>query len=1184
MRDLLTVLAGLIILVLVAALAVPPFIDWRGQRHYVDAVLSRAAGFDVRTDGAIEIRLLPIPRLTLERLRMGQASSHDASLDAQAVDTRIALTPLLSGEVRFMGSQVRRMEIKLPTGTGTNWRVPRSLLSDETLRRSWIFEDLAIGQLLLTNVDPRTGRTDQAYAERVQVQSQSLAGPWRAEGQVDSTRFTLVTGEIAPSGPTVLKLSTEGEGQPRVSLDARMFLERDGALLVPRFEGAARVVGPADIVAVPYTAAATFKTDGPAAVIDTLSVEAGEGGAPLRLSGSGRFDGGDRLLSVHLEGRRVDLDTLLAAYRDAPEERRRASRIQPPVPIEIGLKLDGLALAGEELAGVTGRVSLAQERLGIERLDFTAPGQTRVSASGEISLASGPAANGRVALSTRSADRLASYLARLGIADIGAEALAGRALEASGDLVASDTVVSVRNLQLRLGDATLTGAVRYTAPETSARGRVDAQIALRGLDLDVLPRLTGIFDAGRAMDFGLTLDARDVGYGAGERGGRISARLSSEDGGVAIDVLEIADLAGANASLRGRITPDGAGRIGGRLRARRADPLIALVGRASLGGIAEIVPRFLREAPLEAAVLVTSTPRNAGDPALVTKLSGTAGGGGLEAEATSVQGRISELRATLSTAEAGGWFGSADAARRIGPARLELAGKREGSGRLRLDLNGDVAGLRVATRESFGLSLDDDEVESGEAQLSTADLRPLLGRLGQDLAKPVDAEIRARLGRRQDMPRYELTGRVGESVVEADLSGPTPRDLSGRILLGRISLPWLLSSLALGAEGERPAASNAAWSSERFGPALDLPFGGRVTVRAATAELGRGLTADRAEFSLATTPDGIAIGDFGANVLGGRLTGSLTVARQGGRASLMGEGSTAGMSLSSLLGPPFSGRLSGTLRFGGAGESPAGIVASLGGAGTAELENLEIAAADPGAILRAVQRALRSDDTLVPARLQALASAELDRAPLKSTKAQGQATLVSGALRLSPLVAESDAATWQGSAGIDLRTLTLDVRGTLTARELPPKWSGAPPYLSLGWAGPVGRAARRIDVGPLTNGLASVVLARELDRIETFELDAAERMRLNSRVEMDRARRAAAEEAARLARQREEAERQRLEAERQRQEAERARLDAEHIMGGANRPHEAPATRSPVLAPPVEIRPPAQGGAPASGG
>jgi hypothetical protein len=289
---------------------------------------------------------------------------------------------------------------------------------------------------------------------------------------------------------------------------------------------------------------------------------------------------------------------------------------------------------------------------------------------------------------------------------------------------------------------------------------------------------------------------------------------------------------------------------------------------------------------------------------------------------------------------------------------------------------------------------------------------------------------------------------------------------------------------------------------------------------------------------------------------------------------VIGETSLSGVSMSELLGRPFrDGRISGNVRFGGSGESPAGVVANLGGAGTIEFEKLELAGADPEAIGRVVPRALRAEDALTPARLQPIAAEELDRAPLRVAQARGQATFVSGSLRVSPLVAETSAATWQGSAGVDLRGFTLDIRGSLTAKELPRNWAGTPPYIGLGWAGPIGRASRAIDVGPLSNGLASVVLTRELDRIETFELDAAERMRINSRVEMDRARRAAAEEAARLARQREEAERR---------EAERSRLEAEQFLSTGRFPDGIP-QRVPALAPPVDIRPPAQGGA-ASGG
>lgn len=1169
MRDLLTVLAGLVILVLVAALAVPPFVDWRGQRAYVDAALSRATGLSVRTDGAIEIRLLPTPSLRLERLQVGGTSPQDAALDAQDVETEIALTPLLSGEVRFLESRIRRMEVKLAAGTAGDWRVPRSLLSEETLRRAWVFEDLAVGQLLLTSVDPQTGRTDQGYAEDVRLQSQALAGPWRAEGRADGTQFTLVTGEIALSGPTNVKLSTEGAGQPRFSLDSRMFLEAGtGDFFLPRFEGTSRIVGLREAVPVPYTVSAAFKTAGRLATLENVAIEAGEGGSTLRLSGTGQLALDQRRLSVTLEGRRLDLDGLVAAIQAS--DRRDAWPPSPRMPVDVALKLDGVALGGEELAGVSAHASLAGDRLAIGRLEFTAPGQTRVTASGEASLASGGGANGRVSLSTRSADRLATYLGRLGIADIAAESLAGRPFEASGDIVAAHPIASLRNLQVRLGEATMTGALRYTAAEAASRARIDAQVAIQGLDLDALPQLTSLFEAGRRVDLGLILDARNVGYGAGERGGRIAARFTSEGAGLTIDLLEITDLAGANASLRGRITADGGGRIGGRLRARRAAPLVDLVGRASLGGLVELVPPFLREAPLEAAVLASQAPASSGAaPALLTKISGSAGGGGLEAEITSSEGRVGEVTATLSSEEAGSWFGTPSLTR---PARLELKGQREASGRLGLRLTGDVAGLRIATTEPFALSIRDNAVESGEAQLSSGDLGPLLATIGQRATAPVDAEVKVRVGRREGTPRLELTGHVGDSVVEADLSGASPRDISGRVLLGQVSLPWLASTLALGPLPGPSAGS--AWATARFAAPADLAVGGTVSVRAVTAELGRGLVAQRAEFTLATTPDGFAMRNFGAAFLGGRVSGTLNVNRQGGLAAVIGEGALSGVSLADLVGRPVRrGRISGNLRFGGSGESPAGIVANLGGAGAVEFENLEIAGADPGGVARAVQRALRGDDTLAPARLQAIAAEELDRGALTTGKAIGQATFVSGGLRISPIIADVGSATWQGSAAVDFRTLSLDVRGALTAKALPRNWAGPAPYLTLGWAGPIGRAARTLDVGPLSNGLASVVLTRELDRIETFELDAAERMRLNSRVEMDRARRAAAEEAARQARQREEAERVR-------QEAERARLEAEQILGGG-RALDGLAPRAPV--PSTGGRPPAQGGA-ASGG
>ena len=106
MRDSLTALAGAVVLVLVAALAVPPFIDWSAHRALIDRTLSDSLGAGARSEGAIDLRLLPSPHLRLARLRLG--AEDGPALDAQAVDAEIALAPLLKGEVRFVQTSVER--------------------------------------------------------------------------------------------------------------------------------------------------------------------------------------------------------------------------------------------------------------------------------------------------------------------------------------------------------------------------------------------------------------------------------------------------------------------------------------------------------------------------------------------------------------------------------------------------------------------------------------------------------------------------------------------------------------------------------------------------------------------------------------------------------------------------------------------------------------------------------------------------------------------------------------------------------------------------------------------------------------------------------------------------------------------------------------------------------------------
>jgi hypothetical protein len=1182
-RDLLTIVAALVIVALTAALAVPPLIDWGAQRPYIEDILSRAAGTRVVTGGAIDVRLLPSPRLKVEQLRLGGDEPGSASLSAAYFRTEIALTPLLAGDVIFRDTRMGRAEIRIPTGAEGNWRVPRSLTADAVLRRRWIVENLAVQQLLVTTTDPATGRTDQAYAEGVTIQGQSLGGPWRMEGTSRNVPFQLATGELGSDGTMQLKLGAGGGALPRLEVDGRVELKPGtGDVLIPSLAGTMKLTasGPARDAAavassaspVPILANANLAAAGDTVALDGLTLEAGEGGSALRLSGTGHLSVGVPRLFLQLEGRRFNLDAFIAASAGEAGRRSPASwdGLPDSIPLEVALKLDSISVAGEEWSGLSARASLSSGRVALEQFQVTAPGPAQITAHGEFGFTFAQGGTGHVSLSSRASDRLGAALARFGAGDSLGPLLNGRPLHMSADVVVGEPLISLRNLHVGLGDATLSGALRYTMPERGDRGRLDAQLALQGIDLMQVAPSMGLFTAARGLDVGLILEARNVGYGVAQGTGRIAARVASDGQALRVERLEIADLAGANANVAGRIEPDGTGKIVGRITARRAAPLLELAGPAWIGSLAAFIPPTLRERDLDLALTAERAGSRGSDTGLLIALKGRAAGGPFQAETVLAGGRLSRLHAELSAERLQNWAEGPALPAMARPAQVKLDGVPLPSGRLGLSILGDLGGVRIATTRPLALA-NDSAIEDGAAELVADDVSPLLILLGETrlAAMPAAANVNLTFGSRDERSRIGLRGRIADTEVTADLSRAVEGELGGKLQLGRISLPWLSSALALNSPG-----GGGTWPTARFGPPQEGRLQGQLAIEAGQLDLGNGLTGRNAVFNLAVTPDSLAVRDLGFALAEGRVTGEFTLARQGGLASLSGKGAARGLSIAALTGTDaFKGQVTAELGFGGSGESLAGIVANLGGAGTVSLGPIQAARADPGAVLRTVSRALRNDDTLAPARIQAIASEELDHRPLMLSPLSDSATLIGGSLRAAPLRGEADGASWTGSLGLDLRNLTIDARGALQAKTAPPGWNGDPPYWLLGWTGPLSAPRRTLDVGPLINGLASVVLTRELDRIDTFEADQNERQRRNGPREMERDRRAAQEAARQAAIRARDTQERAREAQERAQAAERARA--------AEQPADAP---SPSFAPSsVEQLPPVRASAPPGG-
>lgn len=1179
MRDILTIIASIVILILAVAVAAPPFIRWEDHRASIDEMIARASGTEARTEGEIAVRLLPTPRIELGRLRLGGKTPDSPVLTADAVWAEIALTPLLRGEVRFTETRVGRADIRIPVAGDGEWRLPPDLVSGSGRAREWAIENLSVAQLLVTTQSASTGRTNQAFAENVLIQGQKLIGPWRVEGTTASVPFRLVTGELAEDKTIQVKLSGGGDIYPRFDLDARLGLnEGTGEATTPSVTGKAKVLfgPPAQLAAagipIPIAVETEFKTVPGAVELGPVSVEAGEGGASLRMTGDGRIGLNDPRISLRLEGRRLDADSFILSSNGQDFKSRLQNWSLPlvRVPIDLDLKIDSIGLGQEDLSNAILKLSLDTGRAQIDRIEFTAPGETRVAVEGQLGLTTRGGINGKVALASNASDRLARYLARIGLNSTLLRMLDGRPVEASSEIAFSNPVLSFNRLRLKTGESTLTGNVRYTAPEANERGRLEAQVAIQNLNLDDLPQVSSVFQATQNIDIGLILDARAVSAGRSPPTGRISARILSDGPALLVETLDIVDLAGANARVRGRIAPDGSGRISGKVTAQRADPLVDLLGSVWVGGISKLVPHFVREGALDldvASERVAPAP-GSNELRLRTIATGRIAGGPFEGRVESIDGRTESLILSLSTDSTGRWVNRPAMASLNRPSKLDLRGTRVGSGLFNVTLTGDIAGVRVATTRPFALSEGDDVVDSGEAEITTPDITPFLQLLGDGagVAPPVPVTGRVTLGRERGSTLVEVNGKVSNDPVQARLVVASRSDIGGEVSLGRLSLPWLVATLTLNVPGDPNAT--AIWSTARFGQSGRLVSGGQVTFRAGTLDLGRGLQASRASFVVGAQPDGISIRNFDATIGSGRITGATTITREGALATIVGEGSLEKVPLWALTGSsPFEAVLSGPLRFGAAGGSLSELVANLGGAGEWQVTNLRIPAADPNVFERVLKRALAENDPLAEGRAEAIVGMELGRAPLSAASVRTSAALVGGILRLSPFVVEGGQAVWQGGVTYDLKTLQLDARGALTAKASPPEWVGAPPSIGLNWQGSLTAPVRQIDAGPFRNGLAAIVLKRELEKIEAFERAAAERQRqIEAQREAERQRaRAAEEEALRQARARAEAERARREAE---------RLQSQQQSQPQDESGTTPATSLPPLNPPVEVAPP----------
>ena len=492
MQTTLLGLAIAFIIALVAALIGPYFIDWNQFRPQFEAEATRVVGAPVRVGGELDARLLPAPSLRLRSVVVGGANDL-GKVRADKLDVEFSLGSLMRGEWRATELTINGMALDL--GLDSQGRIDWPASTGK-----FNLGSLAIDRLNLTG---RIALHDAASRGTLELNDiafsgdvRSLAGSVRGDGNfmLSGARypFRVSSGQSADGGTRVHLNIDPGARALSADLDGVLSFEARA----PRFEGAVVLAAPAglkakgDVPITPWRISARVKADPAAARLEQLEASYGSEETALKFTGLAdiRF-GGSPLLHAVLSARQLDADKFVAKDNSAAEPIRllpglrafMAAIPQVPIPAQIEFSAEQIMLGGRPLQNLAADLHADAKSWTIDRLDFRAPGATRVTLSGTNALAGPPGGfTGALNVESSDPDTLVAWLQ--GRSEVTYRSQ--KPLRLSGDVSVTSSRVAIDAMKAEIDGGAVEGRLAVSNQAASGGSRFDAELKAERLDLD----------------------------------------------------------------------------------------------------------------------------------------------------------------------------------------------------------------------------------------------------------------------------------------------------------------------------------------------------------------------------------------------------------------------------------------------------------------------------------------------------------------------------------------------------------------------------------------------------------------------------------------------------------------------------------------------------------------------------
>lgn len=526
MNNVLLMLGALLVGILAALVAVPMMIDWNGYRGAFEEEASRLMGRDVRLGGGVNVRILPVPYVRFEKLRIAdlESTGGDPLFRAESVTMRLSVAPLLRGVFEAKSVELKKPALRLVVdaqGRG-NWRsltlTPGSLpfLPGDVSLQSVEIEG---GTLVIAGPSGKElAQFDQIDGE---LSADGIEGPYKFKGLAswygEAREFRIATGKSEADGSARVRASVRlPSNQNTYNFDGRLVDLKgkpriDGDLTAKLPISAGRPGKPAaEGDANAFELKAKVSGDMAAGQLSDIALSLDQPGDPQLITGLVKAAWGEALrFDMALASRSFNLDRLVGDRGSVdPLDTMRAGLnvILAALPAEAEtdavLKADRVTLAGEPVTGVAITVNRRAGTLEIKDLKALLPGATRLEASGTINRDAKSASGFTGPVSLRGAN-LARFLAWAKKPAAGAASPASvRTSEAllhgrfegpfavEGQLAMSGGTIELTGGLAEVAGLPLSGELRY-----SGEGRRRIAILMQGQRFDAAQLWPGGFDA-----------------------------------------------------------------------------------------------------------------------------------------------------------------------------------------------------------------------------------------------------------------------------------------------------------------------------------------------------------------------------------------------------------------------------------------------------------------------------------------------------------------------------------------------------------------------------------------------------------------------------------------------------------------------------------------------------------------